>query len=152
MEFMFSNYIRQHMYSAMEEYDTDKDYLANVAMTAFNLTTQELSDVTKNTPQSEYYREEGNNSYKGGYFQKALIFYNKALVCAPNMSLSLKLAYSNRSAVLFTAKQYQACEKDCDTALAIDCETPSSLTEKLKKRRLQAKQSQHFKNLTEINQ
>ncbi|XP_059054885.1 uncharacterized protein LOC131848938 isoform X2 [Achroia grisella] len=93
----------------------------------------------KNDSTSNEYRNEGNSAYKNKMYEVALKCYNTALAYAPNMSIAMKLAYSNRSAVLFTLQCYRACLKDINTCITMGC--PDDILEKLYKRREQAENS-----------
>ncbi|XP_053611150.1 SET and MYND domain-containing protein 4-like [Plodia interpunctella] len=140
-----SNYFEDHeelsqdVLDAMEGDQDSVDYFANVAMAALHVVNEaEFKEVGKNKSMSDSYREQGNRAYNSGYLQKSLILYNRALAYAPIGSLALKLAYGNRSAVLFSAELYRACEKDCSTALGIDCPTPRNIIEKVRRRKFQS--------------
>lgn len=78
-------------------------------------------------------RNEGNRTYIRNNFQSALICYNMALLFAPAGSRALKLAYSNRSALLYKAKAYEACLNDIDTCFELGC--PLDIIEKLRIRK-----------------
>nr|XP_013189757.1 unnamed protein product [Amyelois transitella] len=140
MTYLFEEYLSNTILSAMEGDDTDNDYIANVAIADADVLQLHHYpiDRKKNNSDSEFYRKEGNKEYKSVMLQKALMSYNKAMAYAPSGSLALKLAYSNRSAVLFSVKKFSACLTDCNSALAIDCPTTASVTDKLRKRKLQA--------------
>lgn len=56
-------------------------------------------------------RELGNQMYQNSQFYDAICFYNESLLQAKTLKSNslLSLAYSNRSAVFFTVKQYELC-------------------------------------------
>ncbi|CAF1422154.1 unnamed protein product [Rotaria magnacalcarata] len=67
----------------------------------------------KNTAESE--KEKGNEAYKKKDFETALNHYNKATELDPvNMTY-----YTNRAAVYFEQKQWDACVKECEKAIEV---------------------------------
>ncbi|XP_013195573.1 SET and MYND domain-containing protein 4-like [Amyelois transitella] len=124
---------------AMEVNKDDADYLASVALSALKVITYaDQIEAKKNKTESDHYRKQGERDYSNCYLQRALIYYNRALAYAPNDSLAQKLAYRGRSAVLLSAKLYKASEKDCTTALGVDCETPKDVFEDIRQLKFKA--------------
>ncbi|XP_037972857.2 SET and MYND domain-containing protein 4 isoform X2 [Plutella xylostella] len=88
--------------------------------------------VTKSEDTSEQIRNEGNRAFADGKLSRALALYNKALLFAPPRSTAMKLAYSNRSALLHKLGCYSACLKDLYTCFKMGC--PDHIRTKLEKR------------------
>uniref|UniRef100_A0A1E1WDH3 SET domain-containing protein n=1 Tax=Pectinophora gossypiella TaxID=13191 RepID=A0A1E1WDH3_PECGO len=85
---------------------------------------------------SNMFRLEGNQAYKAKHFGLALESYNKSLSYAPTQSTAMKLAYGNRSALLYTLKQYTDCMNDIDTIFSMGC-ADFDLAERLNQRKNQ---------------
>lgn len=98
---------------------------------------------------STAFRNEGNRAYARSAFQTALICYNRALLYAPQGSRALKLAYSNRSALLFKVKAYQACLNDIDTCFSLSC--PPDIIAKLRSRKEEAESNMWIEKLAEYS-
>ncbi|XP_034834431.2 SET and MYND domain-containing protein 4-like [Maniola hyperantus] len=77
-------------------------------------------------------RNEGNDAYRNGFYQRALALYNEALLFAPNGSKEMVLAYSNRSALFHKLEAWSACHNDINRVFLMGC--PSEIKEKLTKR------------------
>ncbi|XP_028041143.1 SET and MYND domain-containing protein 4 [Bombyx mandarina] len=90
-------------------------------------------EVKKDDNVSTYYRNQGNLFFKATQNYEALQFYNLSLIHAPLGTESYSLALANRSAVLFSMKQYDECIHDIVTVFAM--EYPRDLENKLSKRK-----------------
>lgn len=101
----------------------------------------------KSESKSTEYRNEGNRSYARSKFQSALICYNKALLYAPKDSRALKLAYSNRSALLHKVQAYSACLNDIYTCFSLGC--PLDIIVKLRLREEDANSKVRAEKLSE---
>ncbi|CAH2093206.1 unnamed protein product [Euphydryas editha] len=135
-DFLSTNNLIDEIYDAM-----DKDDLSEILVTAMKIlkTTNNhrpLNTIIKSAQISEGYRNEGNIMYKNNDY-KAFLIYNQAILTAPKNSRQLKLAISNRSALLYKLKAYKACLRDIDTCFEMGC--PDDILIKLKKRRKDVK-------------
>ncbi|XP_050347749.1 uncharacterized protein LOC126771735 isoform X4 [Nymphalis io] len=131
-DFLLKNNYINKIYDALKNED-----LSEVVMVTKKIieTTQELdplSKISKCKETSEKYREMGNKAYNSNNYQHCLMFYNQALLHAPNKSKEFKLALSNRSALFLKLKEYRACIKDISTCLLSEC--PPEIIGKLNKR------------------
>ncbi|CAK1587241.1 unnamed protein product [Parnassius mnemosyne] len=95
---------------------------------------------------SDKYREEGNIAFKVGNVYRTLEFYNRALMYAPKTSRAIKLAYSNRSAILFKMEQFSKCLIDIETCCKLGC--PTDIESKLIKRKNEATKRSKLENST----
>lgn len=111
--------------------------------------TNNLPDVISNESKCEIkstaFRNEGNRAYASSKYQSALICYNQALLFAPQGSRPLKLAYSNRSALLFKVQAYNACLNDIDTCFSLSC--PPDIIAKLTTRKQEARNNEWAEKL-----
>lgn len=71
----------------------------------------------------------GKEAFCQGNYQMALVKYNMALMRAPPKSEAMRLSYYSRAELSLKTKQFQACLKDVETCLALDC--PDSMVKKL---------------------
>lgn len=101
----------------------------------------------KSESKSTAFRNEGNRAYVRSKYQTALICYNKALSYAPKDSRALKLAYSNRSALLHKVKAFKACLIDISTCFSLGC--PLDIVEKLRVRKEDARNNVFAEKLAE---
>lgn len=92
-----------------------------------------ITKESKSESKSTEFRNEGNRAYARNKLQSALIWYNKALLYAPKDSRALKLAYSNRSALLHKVNALSACLNDINTCFSLGC--PLDIIEKLRTRK-----------------
>lgn len=112
--------------------------LSDVAMIALEAmrktsTMPGIIREVKSEEKSNTHRVAGNKAFSDQKFQLALVLYNKALLHAPVNSRALKLAYSNRSALLFKFDLFSATLKDIEQCFSLGC--PDDVVEKLKKRK-----------------
>ncbi|CAH2093207.1 unnamed protein product [Euphydryas editha] len=131
--FLSTNNHIDEIYDAMH-----KDDLSEIVITAMKVlkTTNNLpplNNIEKSDQISEKHRNYGNILYKNNDYKLAFLVYNKAILTAPKNSRQLKLAISNRSALLYKLKAYKACLRDIDTCFEMGC--PDDIIVKLKKRR-----------------
>lgn len=66
-----------------------------------------VSDSIKNDERSKKLRENGNKLYKEKKCNEALEAYTESIVYATPDGNEITLAYANRSAVLYTIKDYE---------------------------------------------
>ncbi|XP_049876339.1 SET and MYND domain-containing protein 4-like isoform X1 [Pectinophora gossypiella] len=136
-EFLTHHGFIDDIYKAMNKSD-----LAEPVMTVLNILTKTnslppLLKEPKSESKSTAFRNEGNQAYGSKKYQRALICYNKALLYAPKNSRAMKLAYSNRSALLLKVKSFSACLSDIETCFSMGC--PLEIIEKLRKRKDEAR-------------
>ncbi|XP_047992416.1 SET and MYND domain-containing protein 4-like isoform X2 [Leguminivora glycinivorella] len=122
----------EDIYNAMRSHD-----LADVVYTALDVIKKTgsvplLLTEKKSDAKSTEFRKLGNQAYMKKKYHDALVLYNKALKYAPNKSLAMKLAFSNRSALFITVKAYSACIDDLDTCFEMGC--PPEIKDKLNNR------------------
>ncbi|KAI5637818.1 hypothetical protein NE865_09473 [Phthorimaea operculella] len=113
---------------------------ATVVITAMNAlkNVEELKfiEIHKSEKASIFYRSEGNKFYAAKKFRSALECYNRSLMYAPKNSHAMKLAYSNRSALLFTVEAYTASFSDIVTVFSMGL-TDKKLIQRLQVRKLE---------------
>jgi tetratricopeptide (TPR) repeat protein len=93
--------------------------------------------IHKSDKASDKHREAGNSHFVQKEFQKALIYYNKAITYA-NTKNVICLAYANRSAVFFELKRYEECLKNIEWAR--ENKYPASKMSKLDERENKCKE------------
>lgn len=97
-----------------------------------------LSEVNpksmKSTLKAVKFKNFGNASYKLKKIVEALKHYTKSIAVAPDGSLDLAIAYSNRSAALFELKRYDACIVDINRASLIE-NCPKAVRQRLHDRK-----------------
>lgn len=145
---MFSDILENDLYIKEVYQAMGSDDLSEPIIVIINLMKNGIYPTpfkNKNEDLSNEYRNEGNSAYKNKKYQKALICYNKALAYAPNMSRAMKLAYSNRSALLINFRHYKACLNDISTCMTMGC--PDDILEKLMKRRETAQRALWLENI-----
>ncbi|KAJ8715264.1 hypothetical protein PYW08_005245 [Mythimna loreyi] len=69
----------------------------------------------------------GKEAFSNGDYQMALMKYNMALMRAPPGSDAMRLSYYSRAELLLKTEQFQACVKDVDTCLALNCSDDMAL-------------------------
>lgn len=72
----------------------------------------------------------GKEAFCQGDYQMALVKYNMALMRAPPKSEAMRLSYYSRAELALKTKQFQACLKDVETCLTLNC--PDSMAKKLR--------------------
>ncbi|CAG4942623.1 unnamed protein product [Parnassius apollo] len=147
----FNNYLRERglvnqIYAAMENDDYSHVVMAALYVLEESGSLPKMEKENKCEKRSDKYREEGNIAFKVGNLNKALEFYNRALMFAPKNSRAIKLAYSNRSAILFKLKQFRACLIDIETCYKLGC--PTDIQSKLIKRKKEATKLSKIENKT----
>lgn len=65
--------------------------------------------ISKDSNHAERLRNEGNYKYSQGKFYDALESYNQSLCFARTGSVLISMAYGNRSAVYFMAREFEKC-------------------------------------------
>lgn len=123
-----------HIYNAMQHEDIAETVVAVKERIERSRIVPPIENNTKSELTSTDYRQQGNRSFKKNMFRTVLECYNLALAYAPLNSQAMALAYSNRSALLFTVRAYGACLKDIEACLAIGG-IESSIIDKLAKRK-----------------
>ncbi|XP_068617780.1 SET and MYND domain-containing protein 4-like [Battus philenor] len=113
------------------------DDYSEVVLAAYNILEKtdnfpKISKVNKSEEKSNRYRDEGNKEFKSGNINKAMEYYNKALMYAPKHSRSELLVYSNRSAILNKVNLFSACVVDIEMCFKLGC--PQDLLDKLNNR------------------
>ncbi|XP_026318429.1 uncharacterized protein LOC113229138 [Hyposmocoma kahamanoa] len=108
-----------------------------------------ITKENKSESKSTEFRNEGNRAYARNKLQSALICYNKALLYAPKDSRALKLAYSNRSALLHKVNALSACLNDINTCFSLGC--PLDIIEKLRTRKEDANSKVWAETLAECS-
>ncbi|GBP27651.1 SET and MYND domain-containing protein 4 [Eumeta japonica] len=83
---------------------------------------------------SEMFRLQGNENFKNKKYGKTLQLYNNALLYAPPNTQAMRLAYSNRSVLLFKCRQYEEALKDIEKCFQLGG-YDSEVKEKLEKRK-----------------
>ncbi|KAI5637804.1 SET domain-containing protein [Phthorimaea operculella] len=120
-----------------------KDDLSEAIVTTMNslkqTATVEFKKDYKMEEVSDLYRNEGNKFYSAKRFRPALEYYNRALLYAPINSQAMKLAFSNRSALLFSVNVFSACINDIETVFSMGC-TEHKLAQRLRLRKTEALQ------------
>ncbi|XP_011561474.3 SET and MYND domain-containing protein 4 [Plutella xylostella] len=137
----------QAVYDAMKSND-----LSDVVMKVYDtMKKNNLLPATckemKSECQSNEFRKQGNKNLAESEYQKALMFYNVALLYAPNNSRAMKLAYGNRSALLYKFELFTACLKDLEIVFSLGC--PDDIAAKLKKRQTACNERRWGEMLTE---
>ncbi|KAJ8712544.1 hypothetical protein PYW07_005386 [Mythimna separata] len=118
------------VYKALRHKDfADCVLRASVALERSN-NWKEFSHKEKSTTESLQYRLQGKEAFCAREYQNALKKYNMALMLAPPNSEAMRLSYYDRAELLMKTKQYQACVKDVETCLALNC--PDSMVLKLR--------------------
>lgn len=74
--------------------------------------------VAKHIEKAEYFRDEGNNSFKNNQFYEALVFYNASLCFSTPGSFQMATSYANRSAVYMECYLYKLCLENIELAIA----------------------------------
>jgi len=98
--------------SEEEEEEEEEDYS--------NLTEEELKD---RSAKAADFKAQGNKLFLANQPEQAVDLYTQAIVTCPSVEPYLKekaIYYGNRSAALVKLFQFEAVEKDCTKALAID--------------------------------
>ncbi|KAJ8715266.1 hypothetical protein PYW08_005247 [Mythimna loreyi] len=90
----------------------------------------EFKHQEKSVSKSSEYRALGREAICKGNYQMALAKYNLALMNAPPNSEAMRLSYYGRAKLLLKTKQFQACLKDVETCLSLNC--PNSMVLKLR--------------------
>lgn len=133
-DFLLHNGLIDGVYSTMTDPDLSVVVMKMLDILHFtNSLPAVITKEAKSENKSTEYRNEGNRAYARSKYQSALICYNKALLYAPKDSRAMKLAYSNRSALLHKVKAYNACLNDIDTCFSLGC--PLDIIEKLRTRK-----------------
>ncbi|XP_039756480.1 SET and MYND domain-containing protein DDB_G0273589-like [Pararge aegeria] len=132
-EFLAQNNHIDEIYDAMATDDTSE-----VVIRAMNILRKtnhlpSICNISKSELKSTTNRTAGNTAFRQGFFQHALSLYNEALLFAPKYSREMKLAYSNRSALLQKLSAVQPCLNDINRCFAMGC--PSDILEKLTRRK-----------------
>lgn len=89
----------------------------------------DVSGSQKNHNFAAHLRSEGNLLFNTGKLFEALELFNKSLRAAQSNSDDVPLAYADRSAVYFEAKEYQLCLDNIQLAYSAGC--PADQLEKL---------------------
>ncbi|KAJ8715268.1 hypothetical protein PYW08_005249 [Mythimna loreyi] len=90
----------------------------------------EFEHKEKSASESIEHGIHGKEAFCKGDYQMALVKYNMALMRAPPGSEAMRLSYYSRAELLLKTKRFQACVKDVDTCLALNC--PDSMVLKLR--------------------
>ncbi|CAG4942607.1 unnamed protein product [Parnassius apollo] len=150
----FNNYLRERgllnqIYAAMKSDDYSDVVMAALHVLEDSGSLPKIEKENKCEKRSDKYREEGNIAFKVGDVNRALEFYNRALMFAPKNSRAIKLAYSNRSAILFKLEQFRACLIDIETCYKLGC--PTDIESKLIKRKKEATKRSEMENMSANN-
>ncbi|KAJ8715267.1 hypothetical protein PYW08_005248 [Mythimna loreyi] len=81
----------------------------------------EFRHEEKSASESLEHGIQGKEAFCKGDYQMALVKYNMALMRAPPGSEAMRLSYYSRAELLLETEQFQACVKDVDTCLALNC-------------------------------
>ncbi|CAK1587239.1 unnamed protein product [Parnassius mnemosyne] len=147
----FNNYLRERglgnqIYAAMKNDDYSDVVMAALSVLEESGSLPTIEKENKCEKRSDKYREEGNIAFKVGNVYRTLEFYNRALMYAPKTSRAIKLAYSNRSAILFKMEQFSKCLIDIETCCKLGC--PTDIESKLIKRKNEATKRSKLENST----
>ena len=75
-----------------------------------------IEDVISMAEQAEYYKNEGNNSYKNGNYRESIEFYSKAIdLCPKNAAY-----YGNRAAAYLMLNNYKETIEDAKKSTSLD--------------------------------
>ncbi|XP_046483537.1 SET and MYND domain-containing protein 4-like isoform X1 [Neodiprion pinetum] len=97
------------------------------------ITVLDTTCQQKNLDRSITLRNNGNESFLSCQYYTAVKQYTESIVCAPESSEELAIAYANRSAALFRLGKFTDCVEDIDRALNL--KYPDRLKIKLYKRK-----------------
>lgn len=139
-DYLIKHGCMDQIYESLLQDDYSEAVLAALGVLTETGQMPELSKVTKCETKSTLFRKEGNGKYQKHNYREALIWYNNAILFAPENSTALKLGYSNRSALLYTIKAYKACLNDIDTCFNMGC-TDQSLADRLAQRRRECREN-----------
>ncbi|KAJ8712546.1 hypothetical protein PYW07_005388 [Mythimna separata] len=89
----------------------------------------EFEHKQKSATESLEHGVRGKEAFCKGEYQMALVKYNMALMQAPPNSEAMRLSYYGRAELLLKMRKFQACVKDVETCLALNC--PDSMVLKL---------------------
>lgn len=139
IDYLAQNGLFDQVYESLQQDDHSKVVLAALDVLMKTRQMPYLEKVTKCANRSTMFRKQGNEEYQRRNYREALMWYNNAIAFAPENSTEFILGYSNRSAILFKIKAYQACLNDIDTCSNIGC-TDQPLADKLKQRKRECQQ------------
>lgn len=122
------------IYESLQQDDYSEVVLAALAVLTKTGQMPKIGRETKCEIKSTLFRKKGNDEYQYRNYRTTLMYYNRAILFAPENSKALMLGYSNRSAVLYLIKAYKACLNDIDICFNMGC-TDQSLANKLAQRR-----------------
>lgn len=122
------------IYESLQQDDYSEVVLAALSVLTKTGQMPKIGRETKCEIKSTSFRKKGNDKYQYRNYRTTLMYYNRAILFAPENSKALMLGYSNRSALLYAIKAYKACLNDIDICFNMGC-TDQSLADKLAKRR-----------------
>lgn len=108
-------------------------YIVTFTVSSISIKSSTMSHaVKKNNKLADKLRELGNESYSKGETFDALLKFNESLCFAEVGTLSVGLAYANRSAAYLRLRRYENCLRNIQ--LARDCGYPEEKLIKLSQR------------------
>lgn len=128
---------------------TDKKKISNSKDKSISLDGDDKLPKEKAEPKKQTelekaiaFKNEGNTRFKGGKFNEAIDYYNKAIeTCPKSNSMDLSTFYQNRAAAYEQLKKWSAVKEDCTSALELNSRYIKALFRR-------AKSSENMNDLT----
>lgn len=87
----------------------------------------QLKKMTKTNLTPQEWKEKGNEEFKDGLYEKALVSYTNALKLVNEDNFDRAVYLKNRAAVYLKQKEFNKAIKDCDDSLKIFPNDPKAL-------------------------